>query len=459
MPSLRFLPAFHAGVFLAGLALLAAPPAALAQAASPAPATPTIAPSAAPAPAAAPTEGPPPAGATPAPGTSPAPSPTPASGGWRKRLHNEGVDLRLDYISESAANTSGGKGRGAAYAQQIRFGTDLDLGKLLDARGATFHLTLNDRAGGGLSPNILGNKLGAQEIYGAGQNFRLSELSVDQNLARKKYNLKLGFWAYGNDFGLTLLLCNFMNTGFCGHPQSLPNDSGWSDYPTAKWGARVRDNTSASTYVETGVFETNPTSSGKAKGFNMSFDGATGALYPVEVAWLPGHTSPAQLPGEYKIGGYYDSSHVADIATGHLDDGGRWGYYLLASQMVMREPGRPGGLWVFAQGTNADPQTALIKYYLDAGLVLQGTFPGRERDNLNLGYVRAAVNPRLIAVKSKPDLTLAPGEQVAELSYGIGMSPTLILRPDLQYIMNPGAFAFKQISNPWIYGFQIKASF
>jgi porin len=456
MPCLR---PWHNILLIAGIFICSSPTAARADTATPAPATPTIAPSAAPAPATAPTEAPPPAGATPGPGTSPLPSPSPlAGGGWRKRLHNEGVDLRLDYVSESAVNTAGGMYRGAAYAQQIRFGTDLDLGKLLKAQGATFHLTLNDRAGGGLSPNAIGNKLGAQEIYGAGQNFRLGELSVDQNLAQKKYNLKLGFWAYGNDFGLTLLLCNFVNTGFCGHPQSLPNDSGWSDYPTAKWGARIRDNTSSSTYVETGAFETNPLRGGKAYGFNMSLHGATGVLYPVEFAWLPGHKT-GMLPGEYKVGAYYDSSHVADIGAPHFTDSGRWGYYALASQMVVHEPGRPGGLWVFAQGTNSDPQTALIKYYLDAGLVLQGTLPGRDRDNINLGYVRAAVNPRLIAIKSEPGLDLAPGEQVAELNYGVGVSPTVIVRPGMQYIMNPGAFVEKKIANAWVYELQIKASF
>ncbi len=456
MPCLR---PWHNILLIAGIALWASSTSALAQAPTPAPATPTVAPSAAPAPATAPTEGPPPAGATPAPGTTPLPSPTPlAGGGWRKQLHNKGVDLRLDYISESAVNTTGGRHRGAAYAQQIRFGTDLDLGKLLKFEGATFHLTLNDRAGGSLSANNFSNKLAVQEIYGVGQNFRLGELTVDQNLAKKKYNVKLGYWAWGNDFGLTVLLCNFMNSGFCGHTQSLPNDSGWADYPNGRLGARVRDNTTSSTYAEVGAFETNPLVALKANGFDLSLHGATGTIYPVEFAWLPGH-NPGQLPGEFKIGGYYDSSHVADIATEHLTDSGRWGYYVLASQMVVREPSRPGGLWVFAQGSNSDPQTALIKYYLDAGLVLQGTFPGRDRDNLNLGYVRAAVNPRLIAIKSEPGLDLAPGEQVAELSYGIGISPTVIVRPDLQYLMNPGAFTQKQYGNAWIYGLQIKATF
>jgi porin len=456
MPCLR---PWHNILLIAGLFVCTLATSARADTPTPAPGTPTIAPSAAPAPATAPTEAPPPAGATPAAGTSPLPSPTPlAGGGWRTRLHNEGVDLRLDYVSESAVNTTGGKYRGAAYAQQIRFGTDLDLGKLAGVKGAAFHLTLNDRAGGGLSANNFQNKLAVQEIYGAGQNFRLGELSLDQNLAKKKYNVKLGFWAYGNDFGLTLLLCNFMNSGFCGHPQSLPNDSGWSDYPVAKWGVRVKDNTSASTYVETGAFETNPLRGGKAYGFNMSWHGATGVLYPVELAWLPGH-KPGMLPGEYKVGAYYDSSHVADIGAPAFTDSGRFGYYVLASQMVVHEPGRPGGLWVFAQGTNSDPQTALIKYYLDAGLVLQGTLPGRDRDTIGLGYVRAAVNPRLIALKSKPGLDLAPGEQVAELSYGIGISPTVIVRPDIQYLMNPGAFTQKPYGNAMIYGLQIKATF
>jgi porin len=395
---------------------------------------------------------------SPTPAASAVPSASPPPAGWRAKLQSEGVTLRADYVGEFAGNTTGGKYRGAAYAQQIRFGTDLDLGKLIGAKGMGFHLTLNDRAGGGLTPNAVGNKLGIQEIYGAGQNFRLGEFTVDQAIAHNKVNVKLGFYAMGNDFGLTLLACNFINAGFCGHTQSLPNDSGWSDYPIAKWGARVRVNTSDSTYVETGAFETNPTGSLASKGWNTSLAGATGALVPLEVAWFPGRKN-GKLPGEYKVGAYYDTSTVSDVLVKGLRDNGRFGAYVLASQMVYREPGRPGGLWLFAQGSYSDPSTALMQYYLDGGVVLTGTFKNRDRDTFGVGVVKAAVNPRALDAHSAPGLVLSPGEEVAEMTYGIGFSPAFLLRPGVQYVMNPGAFAFKNYGNAFVYELQMKATF
>jgi porin len=394
--------------------------------------------------------------ANPTPAPSASPSPAPVAGGWRQRLQAEGVTLRADYLSETAANTSGGKHLGSAYAQQLRAGFDLDLGKLLGDQGGTFHFTLNDRLGTSVSATDIGNKLAVQQIYGAGQNFRLGELSFDQYLDQRTFNFKVGFWAWGNDFGLTTLLCNFENNGFCGHPQSMPNDSGWSDYPIAKWGARIRANLTKQLYVQTGVFQVNPAGSSAPDGFYLGFHGSTGAIYPVEVGWTPG-TSGTGLPGEYKIGAYYDASHVSNIAYPKVLVDGRSGEYVLASQMIVPNAGRPGGLWVFAQGTTDDVATSLIKAYLDGGVVLTAPFAGRDRDSFALGLVRADVNPKALALKTTTDL--ASGEEVAEMNYGYALSRNVQLRPDVQYVMNPGAFAYKKIENAWVYAVEAKVTF
>jgi porin len=405
-----------------------------------------------PAPAVAATLAPTPA---PAAGLTTAGTPAPIAGGWRQRLQASGVTLRADYLSEIAANTSGGKQRGSAYAQQVRVGADLDLGKLAGYTGTFFHLTLNDRVGNSVSNLNLGNKLGVQEIFGAGQNFRLGEASFDKTI--NKVNVKVGWYAWGNDYGLTGLLCNFENSGFCGHPQSLPNSAGWSDYPIAKWSLRIRDNPSKELYIETGAFEVNPAGGAAANGFNLSFVGATGVIYPLEIGWLPGQTGKG-LPGEYKVGTYYDASHVSDVASSKKLVSGRTGFYVLASQMVARNHGRPGGLWLFADATTHDPATAIMKYYLDGGFVFTAPFAGRNLDSFSVGYVRAAVNPRALNARFSPSVTLPAGEAVLEASYGIGLSRSVVIRPDVQYVMKPGAFAFRNIPNAFIYAFETKVT-
>jgi porin len=50
-------------------------------------------------------------------------------------------------------------------------------------------------------------------------------------------------------------------------------------------------------------------------------------------------------------------------------------------------------------------------------------------------------------------------EQLIELSYGFQATPWLNLRPDVQYIVEPGAFSGKAIDNALVVGLQVKASF
>ena len=56
-----------------------------------------------------------------------------------------------------------------------------------------------------------------------------------------------------------------------------------------------------------------------------------------------------------------------------------------------------------------------------------------------------------------PDLDTA--EQLIELSYGYQATPWLTLRPDVQYIIEPGAFSGESIDNALVLGLQVKAVF
>lgn len=62
--------------------------------------------------------------------------------GVRTRLKNAGIDLRAEYLWESAANPSGGRSQAVRYTQQVDFGLDLDLGRFLESLMETFRSLL-----------------------------------------------------------------------------------------------------------------------------------------------------------------------------------------------------------------------------------------------------------------------------------------------------------------------------
>ena len=387
-------------------------------------------------------------------------------GGWRTRLEHEGINVRASYVGNYAYNFSGGKRIGGDYADQFAFGADVDMDKLAGLKGGTFHVTLNVRSGRNATADYVGNKINVQEIFGDGQNFRLAELDYDQNLFNGVLNLKAGWVIMGDDFGKTPILCDFENDAFCAHPQSLPNDSGWADYPAGHWGGRVRINLPDDFYAETGVFDVNPSDALHENGFKLSLQGSTGAIIPVEFGKTVA-IGPSRLPGHYKVGAYYDSSSATDPSNAQMTFKGRYGGYILADQMVWRfEPGTDRGLIVVLDGTLSEKRTSPIPAYLVAALVAQGPFAVRPHDYIALGYVRDWVNSRainrqnaMLIASGITDPNLALGENIVELGYGLQATPWMQIHPNVQFIGNPGAFSFKHLSNAWVFGSELKVTF
>ncbi|MFT4254298.1 MAG: carbohydrate porin [Caulobacter sp.] len=378
-------------------------------------------------------------------------------GGLRTDLAEDGIAFRGDYVSETFSAVDGGLRHGGGYTQQIRVGADFDLEKLSGWSGAIAHLTFNDRRGKGVSSDVVGNRLPIQEAYG-GQYSRLTEASIEQRLDGGRLNLRAGYFAMGNDLGGMAIGCNLVNAAFCAHPLSMSGDSGWYNYPNARWGLAVRYAARPDVLVRTGVFQVNPSLNDKDNAWRPFASGSTGVMLPLEVEYDRG----GALPGHYKLGAYYDSSRVTRQGeTGTVK--GRHGLYLLADQMVWRRKGGTGGLSLFGQVTANPRASAPITRWYEAGLVQTGTFPGRDADTVALGIVHAELNPRLREAHAEAALAdyadLPAGETAIELSYGWQATHWLTVRPDVQYVIDPGAFSYRDTPNALAVGAQVKAQF
>lgn len=386
-------------------------------------------------------------------------------GGLRQQLEEDGIHMTGDYSGETAYNAHGGLHRSARYSQNLKFGVQFDLSKLygLD-NGGKVQLTVNDRRGNSASEDLVGNRLPIQENYG-GLYTRLTELSYERNLFTPALSLKLGYMAMGNDLGGldSGILCNFMNAGFCGHPLNMSGGSGWTNYPNAHLGARVKYDLSPSWQLRVAAFNVDPQSNGNSsRAWHLGPKHSTGTVVPVELVYKV----QGERPGEYKLGYYYDSSNVKRIGSDQ-DVAGRSGHYLLVDQALWNDPASAGrSLHAFGQYSASSKAASPFTRWYGAGVVLYKPFEGRPRDTLALGYGRAVPNPRsrqllettaLDAGRDFPGLDSA--EQLIELSYGYQATPWLNLRPDVQYIIEPGAFSGEAIDNALVVGLQVKATF
>lgn len=183
------------------------------------------------------------------------------TGNWagvRTTLQRAGIELRTGFTTESAANPVGGQKQTARYTQQVDFGADLDLSRLVGDPGAKIQITFTDRVGRSLCADAIGNLFAVQQLYGAGQNFRIVELNYQQSLFADKLNFELGWSPAGDFFASLPVFCDFQNGFICGHPSPLASDSGAQNYPIGQWGARVRMNPTQQFYIQTGLYQVNP---------------------------------------------------------------------------------------------------------------------------------------------------------------------------------------------------------
>lgn len=393
-------------------------------------------------------------------------------GGLRTRLKNDGVDLHAGYDGEYARSLSGGEHGGGddAYTQQLSFGADFDMAKLAGWRGASFHLQLNYRQGDSLAEDSIGGShTSVQQVFGAGQNFRMVNLSYTQKFADDRFETQIGFYPLGNEFAHFAPLCKFQSGTVCGHLKNLPSSSGWNDYPTGQWGGRLQWNISDNAYAEVGVFEVNPTYGTPNHGFKMDFQGATGAIIPVEFSYKTNFDG-GTLPGRYKIGGYYDTSDAPDVVHSDQTHDGRYGGYVLASQMLVSFDGTSRrGLEAFAGAGVSDTDSAVFSNTEVGGVIVKGPFAARPDDFISLGYFREGVNHRKVSAEEAlraqqnsplPGLTnfqgLPDGVEAMEVGYGLQATPWLRIRPNVQYLHNPGAFVYHHIPDNWTFGLETK---
>lgn len=381
--------------------------------------------------------------------------------GLRARLVDRGIMLTLIYTSEVADNPRGGDAEKAAYADEWAFGATFDLQKLLGLSAAKVHITISDRNGRDLDETAdLHTLMAVQEIYGRGQTWRLSEFWYQEGWFDDRLVWKVGRLPVGENFGS--FSCNFQNLTFCGsQPGSVRGDY-WYNYPVSQWATRVDIALNERIKLRFGVYQLNPTyiedSWATHNGLVPDFpSGTTGALIPVELDLTP---SAWSLPGDYRVGVWYDTSRINDVyfdinhqplvLTGApaLRRHGSEGAYVTLVQQVSGVA-HAQGAQVFVNITQADERTSpALDRQVAIGVQYKGIFTPRPSDVIGLAWgtshvnSRVAANERLMDEYTGSSVPVQTSEYDAELFYGWTPFPFLTLRPNLQFVVHPGGSQF-----------------
>ncbi|MEE3625278.1 carbohydrate porin [Nitrospirillum sp. BR 11752] len=380
---------------------------------------------------------------------------TPDAPALGDRLANAGLSLALDYTGEAAANPSGGLRQGSAYAGQVHAGVDADLERILGLDATVLHAALTQRHGRNLAADAIGNNTSVQEVYGL-QNLHLLTLTLEKKLLDGRVDMEAGRMVANASFLNGPLYCHFQTNAICGNPVFVNHVSNYTSAPGSSWAGRVKAELTDTVYAHVGAYEANPRDqSPTGHGLHFSTDGATGVVVPFELGYAPGGKASTQ-PGHYQVGGWYDSSTYADplndasgrpsVLTGQpgVTERGRWGAFGRFDQVVWRSSAYPARtLSVFGVAMASVSGRAVEDRYYALGVVQTGLFEGRDQDTLGFVVTDQQFSDltlaRIAAARASVGSTVAPArhEVMMELAYGMQVTHSVRLSPNLQYIINP----------------------
>ncbi|MEX5595482.1 carbohydrate porin [Pseudomonas orientalis] len=405
-------------------------------------------------------------------------------GGERTKLIEQGIDIKADYVGEMGYNAHGGYNddKTGRYSDQFGLGVALDLQKLWGWDNTQAKIQLTNRNGQNISNDRIGDPRAgtlssSMEVYGRGHMVRLTQFWVQHQMFDNKLDVKLGYFGEGEDFNT--FPCDFQNLSFCGSQVGNYVNT-WYNWPVSQPAIRVKYNITPELYAQIGAYSQNPSQLEHGNGFKLSGSGTKGTVIPVELVWSP---KVNNLPGEYRVGYYKSAADAPDVRedvngndavlTGASlrTRSSKKGYWFVAQQQLTTHNGdATRGLNIAANATFHDKETNLVDNYQSLMLVYKGPFDARPKDDVGIGVARLHVNDDV--KKNSQLLNAANGisdydnplytpiretEYNVELNYGFHVTNWLTVRPNLQYVVQPGGV--DKVDNALVAGLKIQSTF
>jgi porin len=253
-----------------------------------------------------------------------------------------------------------------------------------------------------------------------------------------------------------VMSCDFQNNSFCGAQMGKWQGSKWINAPVSQWAVMSKYKFSPETYIQLGVFEFNPKNLKEGEGWNFSTNDADGVSIPLEFVWQP-KKGMNELPGIYRLGGFYntadDVKNQKDIVTGKPQDHtyGMWG---VVEQQLTRENSDNQGLYGFMNFSFHDRITNKVENMQQIGLKYIGFFNNHSNDIIGLALNRVDVSDRYSQAHQSIN---TDAEYNIEMNYSYFPMKWLMLRPNIQYVIDPGAT--DHVDNALVLGLSSKIVF
>ncbi|MBX3357102.1 MAG: carbohydrate porin [Phycisphaeraceae bacterium] len=348
-------------------------------------------------------------------------------GGARTWLEDAGVTVEGSYTLDWFSIWKGGLDKTAGSYGLLQVDATLDFEKLLGISGGSFFVDVqsNDVPE---TPDPSGAFQTISWLAAPEHVTEVDEAWYEQRLFEDGLRLKIGKIDANTEFDLMPATANFLNLSSSISPTAF----GMPTYPNPAMGFVFFVHPSEHSYISGGIFDGSGAEGVETGAIGFSSLFRADEFYAVGQGGLSWERVGELGAGHMSLGGWYQSGDF--VETDGSDVNGVAGMYFLGQQQVLRRPGAAEtddqGLYVFAQAGWASAAVTNTNWQAGGGLLLNGTFPGRDDDSAGLYFSWTQLDG------GAPDGGNAD-ETVMELYYRISITPWLTVQPDLQVIWSP----------------------
>jgi porin len=352
--------------------------------------------------------------------------------GLRERLAGRGIEVALVVQGDPSTNLSGGLRQGTAVRVPLQAALDIDTERLVGWRGGRIHAGLQALEGRHGTAKLVGDLQGFDNVDS--EQFRqLSELWLEQRLWGERLRVKVGKADANADFARVEAGGEFLNSS-AGYS---PTIQGFPSYPDPAMSVGLFAEPTRWLSLGAAVYDgaTHEGCHGRTGNRGLStFLGAPDALFFAGEVGL--RYSLRGRPGRFGAGVWRHTGTFEGFdGTRRRGTSGR---YAVLEQRLFRGPGDLGaGVDLFAQLGTSDGRFAEIDRHFSLGLSATGAVPGRPRDTAGAMLTSVTLSPGYASREA------SRRESVLEVFYGVSLRRWLVVKPDVQYILNPGAAGAK----------------
>ena len=364
-----------------------------------------------------------------------------ASGDWtgaRPWLDDHGVTLEIGYTADFFHNLRGGLNTSDAeqYRGLLGIGLTVDTAKLGLWGNGTFFISAFENHGTDITERHVGD-LQALNNADAPNETRLYEFWYEQALFDGALRIKLGKMDANTDFAAPDYGGEFIHSS-AGFSPTIPLPT----WPDPALGIVVSVEPVEWLYFRVGVYDA--LGIGTRSGYDTAFHSPNESFTIGELGLRPKLSLCGQdrLPGTYRIGGFY---HSGEWDVYFNDRGGRLeprthrgnsGLYVVLDQLLYREHAEDEedeqGLGAFFQFSWVPSDYNEITHHCGGGFQYAGLVPGRDDDVCGLGVHHVSLSGKVQSLENRYS------ETAIEAFYKYQLTEFMSIKPDLQYIVNPG---------------------